>query len=95
MEAMKPLDHRRAKRLTPEQRRMKDQLLREEVARRRWYHCMDLGAGIVTPGYATFGPIWSIIRECRARVDYAGKTVLDLGSGTACGRSRPSALTPR
>lgn len=56
---------------------------REEIVRfvnsTNWYHKIDLGGGIVTPGH-DFDPIWNLIRSVRNRIDYQGKTVLDLGS---------------
>jgi tRNA (mo5U34)-methyltransferase len=54
--------------------------LRRRIAERPWYHSIDLGQGIVTPGGTEFEPVWDNIREARREVDYGGKTVLDLGS---------------
>jgi tRNA (mo5U34)-methyltransferase len=54
--------------------------LRRRVAEERWYHSIDLGDGIVTPGGTEYEPVWANIREARRQVDYEGKTVLDLGS---------------
>jgi tRNA (mo5U34)-methyltransferase len=53
--------------------------LRAEVARYSWYHNIDLGLGVVTPGRDLF-PVWDAIRETRAHVNYSGKKVLDLAS---------------
>lgn len=44
-----------------------------------WYHKIDLGQGIVTPGL-DFEPIWDMVRSSRNHIDYKGKTVLDLAS---------------
>ncbi|HEY6772258.1 MAG TPA: DUF1698 domain-containing protein [Solirubrobacterales bacterium] len=54
--------------------------LRRRIADENWYHSIDLGDGIVTPGGKEFEPVWANIREARRQVDYDGKTVLDLGS---------------
>jgi tRNA (mo5U34)-methyltransferase len=54
--------------------------IRERVARDTWYHKIDLGNGIVTPGVARFEPIWENIRRARQHLDYRRKSVLDLGS---------------
>jgi tRNA (mo5U34)-methyltransferase len=53
--------------------------LKREVAARSWYHSIDLGHGIVTPG-RSYGALWDAIRACRAGIDYRGKTILDLAS---------------
>ncbi len=45
----------------------------------QWYHNIDLGHGIVTPGRG-FDGIWNMIREVMAILDYKDKDVLDLGS---------------
>lgn len=50
----------------------------EQVARRTWYHKIDLH-GVVTPGY-DFDGLWNLIRKVRQGVDYAGRAVLDLAS---------------
>ena len=57
-----------------------DRSLSDEIGRRRWYHIMDLGNGIVTPGRRDFTPLWDNIRSARDHLDYQGKAVLDLGS---------------
>lgn len=54
--------------------------LRRRVAEHSWYHSIDLGEGVVTPGGTQYEPVWANIRETRREIDYAGKTVLDLGS---------------
>ncbi|MGI0086678.1 MAG: DUF1698 domain-containing protein [Nitrosotalea sp.] len=44
-----------------------------------WYHKIDLGHGIVTPGF-DYEPLWNNIRKVRELVDYKNKTVLDIAS---------------
>lgn len=44
-----------------------------------WYHNIDLGHGLVTPGRSYEG-IWGIIREVMSNIDYTDKDVLDLAS---------------
>jgi len=44
-----------------------------------WYHKIDLGNGVVTPGL-DFDDLWNMIRKTRAHIEYAGKTVLDVAS---------------
>lgn len=44
-----------------------------------WYHKIDLGNDLVTPG-VDFENVWSNIREVRQLLDYKGKTVLDIAS---------------
>jgi SAM-dependent methyltransferase len=73
------LDTLRSRRLKPEQRSVSDSCLEEEIQRRRWYHRMDLGNGVVTPGFP-WEWIWNNARRVRERVEYADKSVLDLGS---------------
>ena len=54
--------------------------LRKEIAQFRfWYHKIDLGNGVVTPGL-DFEPIWDMIRDTRKHIPYAGKKVLDIAS---------------
>jgi SAM-dependent methyltransferase len=56
--------------------------LKAEVAKYKWYHYIDLGDGIVTPGIPLFRPICDWIGQTVAAsgVDYAGKKVLDIGA---------------
>jgi SAM-dependent methyltransferase len=56
-----------------------DAFLKEEISRRKWYHRMDLGNGVTTPGFA-YDHIWHNARKARSAIDYTEKTVLDLGS---------------
>jgi len=79
MNSTPPLDRRRSERLNEEQRRAADFLLREEINQRKWYHRIDLGSGIVTPGFH-WEDVWDNIRRTRSSINYAGKAVLDLGS---------------
>lgn len=44
-----------------------------------WYHKIDLGNGVVTPG-RDFEPVWDNIRAARRSIDYSEKRVLDIGS---------------
>lgn len=45
-----------------------------------WYHKIDLGDGIVTPGF-DYEPLWNNIRKVRENyVNYKDKLVLDIGS---------------
>lgn len=44
-----------------------------------WYHKVDLGHGIVTPGF-DYDPLWNNIRHVRSKIDYKNKTVLDIAS---------------
>lgn len=61
--------------------------LPEEVARLReqmhalkgWFHQIDLGDGLVTPGRRG-QRLWRANRQLMDRVDFGGKTVLDIGS---------------
>jgi SAM-dependent methyltransferase len=73
------LDARRSRLLTSQERQVGDAVLRRQVSERTWYHRMDLGNGIVTPGF-TWEDNWNNTRAARERVDYAQKSVLDLGT---------------
>ena len=54
--------------------------IRKQMERFRvWYHKIDLGNGLVTPG-RDYDPLWDNIRASRNCLDYKGKNVLDLGS---------------
>jgi tRNA (mo5U34)-methyltransferase len=44
-----------------------------------WYHRIDLGHGLVTPG-RDYEPIWSLCRAAMDQVDFRGKRVLDVGA---------------
>lgn len=53
--------------------------LEHEINSRTWYHTIDLGNGLRTPG-RQYEPIWQMIRDCRSQIDYSGKYVLDIAS---------------
>jgi len=53
--------------------------IQQAVRQRTWYHKIDLGNGIVTPGF-DFDSIWNLIRDVRGGESYVGKRVLDLGT---------------
>lgn len=60
--------------------RMTSDELRKKVAKFHfWYHKIDIGQGVVTPGL-DFDHIWDNIRKTRKHIDYKGKKVLDIGS---------------
>lgn len=44
-----------------------------------WYHKIDLGNGVVTPG-KDYDPLWNNIRKVRQTMDYKNKRVLDIAS---------------
>ncbi len=77
MSLIPKLDTRRSERLSD--RALMDAFLKEEISRRKWYHRMDLGNGVTTPGFQ-YDSIWDNARQARSAIDYKGKTVLDLGS---------------
>lgn len=52
-------------------------VVREEIGRIDWWHSIDLGNGIVTPGRS--GPI-ERITQIQLSADLTGKTVLDIGA---------------
>lgn len=59
--------------MTPEE-------LREKIAEfPYWYHKIELGPGVVTPGF-DLDELWAHLRSVRAKIDYAGKAVLDIAS---------------
>ena len=51
--------------------------LRREVASVRWWHTIDLGHGVVTPGE---GGSPALLERMRMPADLSGKTVLDIGT---------------
>jgi tRNA (mo5U34)-methyltransferase len=79
MDRIPRLDLRRSQRLTGAEREVSDACLAREVARRPWYHRMDLGNGIVTPGFP-WEALWENIRGVRRQVSYHHQSVLDIGS---------------
>lgn len=44
-----------------------------------WYHKIDLGFGVITPGL-DFDSLWNMIRTTREHVCYTGANVLDIAS---------------
>jgi 2-polyprenyl-3-methyl-5-hydroxy-6-metoxy-1,4-benzoquinol methylase len=56
--------------------------LKCEVAKYKWYHYIDLGDGVVTPGIAQHRKIceWIGYIVNETGVDYSGKKVLDIGT---------------
>lgn len=59
---------------------MTPQEIKAEVARFPfWYHKIDLGHGIITPGL-DFDLVWENIRNVRSHLDLSGRNVLDIGS---------------
>lgn len=44
-----------------------------------WYHRIELGDGIVTPGFH-YEPLWDNIRKVRKNIDYKNKIVLDIAA---------------
>ena len=54
--------------------------LEAEVQKRApWYHSIDLGLGVTTPG-RSYDSIWENIRLVRKNIDYKQKRVLDIAS---------------
>jgi SAM-dependent methyltransferase len=53
--------------------------IRNRVGALQWYHRIDLGGGIHTPG-RPYEVLWDNIRKVRQNLDYAGKRVLDVAS---------------
>ena len=51
----------------------------EVQGRAPWYHSIDLGLGVITPG-RSFDNIWNNIRLVRNSIDYKQKRVLDIAS---------------
>lgn len=55
----------------------KEQII-EELKKYNWYHEIDLGDGIFTPGQTAFNGIWNMTRSVRSNIDYTNKKVLDI-----------------
>ena len=54
--------------------------LQNEVSKFRfWYHKIDLGQGVITPGL-NIDPLWDMIRKTRNKINYEGKKVIDIAS---------------
>ncbi len=58
----------------------KEQIQSRVDALAPWYHSINLGDGIVTPGWFGIKAQWESVRKVRQQIDYAGKNVLDIGS---------------
>jgi len=50
----------------------------ETMKTMEWYHKIELGHGIVTPGY-DFDDIWLPLKEEMKKVEFVNKTALDIG----------------
>lgn len=48
------------------------------MSRMRWYHRIDLGNGIMTPGNQ-WDHLWTPLKEEMRKVEFSGKSVLDIG----------------
>ncbi len=57
---------------------MDRELLRQEVAKHEWFHTIDLGQGVVTPGRQVPGK--NTLPRLGLPEDLGGKTVLDIGA---------------
>ena len=53
--------------------------LAEEIKKYEWYHIIDLGNGIKTPGYVNLEYQQATVNNAMAKVDFKGKRVLDIG----------------
>jgi hypothetical protein len=72
MKPISKLDARRSQHLRQEHRDVSV----EEISRRKWYHRMDLGRGVVTPGFP-WEALWNNTRKVRDAIDRFLKLVLD------------------
>jgi tRNA (mo5U34)-methyltransferase len=61
----------------PNRRELSPEELRQEVGTRTWFHTIDLGNGVRTPGQKDTP---SEVRHFRIPADLTGKTVLDIGA---------------
>jgi len=57
----------------------KPKILKKIESLKPWWHKIDLGNGIVTPG-GNYEWVWEPIQRLMDKVDYRGKKVVDLGS---------------
>jgi tRNA (mo5U34)-methyltransferase len=53
--------------------------IRQAISDRSWYHKINLGPGIVTPGLP-LDNVWEMVRAVRKNISYQGKRVLDIAS---------------
>lgn len=58
---------------------MREEITQKVAALKPWYHKIDLGDGIVTPGY-NFDHVWEATRKVMNTQDYRDKRVLDIAS---------------
>lgn len=57
---------------------MTNDQIKKEINNYTWYHEIDLGNGVVTPGHKEFRDFWTQIRKVRSNLDYKNKKVLDI-----------------
>jgi SAM-dependent methyltransferase len=55
-------------------------MLTDEIKDFRWYHEIEIEPGVVTTPEHPFPISWDIIREGMSRMDFKGKSVLDIGA---------------
>jgi tRNA (mo5U34)-methyltransferase len=53
--------------------------LRTEIDRIQWYHEFDFGNGLKTKAVAAYPDLWSMTTRFLDKVDFKGKSVLDIG----------------
>lgn len=58
---------------------MDDARIRAELAKYAFYHIIPVTETISTPGVADFVPIQQTVHAAMAKIDFAGKRVLDIG----------------
>jgi len=46
---------------------------------KHWYHEFDFGGGVITPSRGKHYDIWKRIEKVMTKVDFSGKSVLDIG----------------
>ena len=56
---------------------MKKNLLKRVNSSSYWYHKINLGNGVVTPGLE-LDLLWNNLRKTRNKINYKGKRVLDI-----------------
>jgi len=50
----------------------------EKIKRMKWYHKIELGDNIITPGFE-WDNLWEPVKEYMKKVDFSNKRVLDIG----------------
>ena len=73
--ALLPAKHRNASRSPADVARLREQML----LLKDWYHNIDLGDGLVTPG-RSYHYLWRMNRRLMDQVDFRGKSVLEIGA---------------